>query len=175
MPPLCCPWSCKAKVGRVCRLNGQRACLTTCGIVGDGSDDAEVEALPGFKPAKSMVFAGVYPEDGSQYESVRIALNKLTLNDASISVQQEVSAALGAGFRCAASAHISHRSTSPFDATDGAWRCSLCARWWGQMWVFGAASLGCGDDAAEARVQPGCGGTLFMCTCTCPVFTPPPR
>jgi translation elongation factor EF-4 len=82
--------------------------------VGWHGSDTQVQALPGFKPAKSMVFAGVYPEDGSQYESVRIALNKLTLNDASISVQQEVSAALGAGFRCAASAHMALQYSTPW-------------------------------------------------------------
>ena len=47
-----------------------------------------------------MVFAGVYPEDSSQYDLLRVALEKLTLNDASISVHPENSAALGAGFRC---------------------------------------------------------------------------
>jgi len=62
--------------------------------------EPEVEALPGFKPAKPMVFSGVYPEVSSEYDALRAALNKLTLNDASIDVQPEVSAALGTGFRC---------------------------------------------------------------------------
>jgi len=62
--------------------------------------DTEVEALPGFQPAKPMVYAGVYAVDSSQYENLRNALDKLTLNDASVSVTPETSAALGAGFRC---------------------------------------------------------------------------
>ncbi len=59
-----------------------------------------VEALPGFKAAKPMVFAGIYPTDASEFEDLRDAIEKLTLNDASIHVEKESSAALGIGFRC---------------------------------------------------------------------------
>ena len=59
-----------------------------------------VEALPGFKPAKSMVFAGVYPVDTVDFDLLRDAIEKLTLNDPSVSVEKESSAALGFGFRC---------------------------------------------------------------------------
>ncbi len=59
-----------------------------------------VEALPGFKPAKSMVFAGIYPIDTSDYEELRDAIEKLTLNDPSVNVEKESSTALGLGFRC---------------------------------------------------------------------------
>ncbi len=59
-----------------------------------------VEPLPGFKPAKSMVFAGIYPVDTSDYEDLRTAIEKLTLNDPSVNVTKESSAALGLGFRC---------------------------------------------------------------------------
>lgn len=59
-----------------------------------------VEALPGFKPAKSMVFAGIYPVDVSDFEEVRDAIEKLTLNDPSVNVTKESSMALGLGFRC---------------------------------------------------------------------------
>lgn len=59
-----------------------------------------VQALPGFKPAKSMVFAGIYPLDTSEFESVRDAIEKLTLNDPSVHVEKESSVALGLGFRC---------------------------------------------------------------------------
>jgi elongation factor 4 len=59
-----------------------------------------ITPLPGFKPAKPMVFAGIYPIDSSEFDSVREAIEKLTLNDASISVEKKTSAALGLGFRC---------------------------------------------------------------------------
>ncbi len=59
-----------------------------------------VEPLPGFKPAKSMVFAGIYPVDTSEFEFIRDAIEKLTLNDPSVHVEKESSIALGLGFRC---------------------------------------------------------------------------
>ncbi|KAL0974289.1 hypothetical protein UPYG_G00218340 [Umbra pygmaea] len=58
-----------------------------------------VEALPGFKPAKAMVFAGMYPMDQSDYSILRSAVEKLTLNDSSVTVQRDSSMALGAGWR----------------------------------------------------------------------------
>lgn len=59
-----------------------------------------VEPLPGFKPAKHMVFSGLYPADGSDFEALSHAIERLTCNDASVSVAKETSAALGLGFRC---------------------------------------------------------------------------
>lgn len=56
--------------------------------------------LPGYVPLKSMVFAGLYPSDGEQYGNLRAALEKLQLNDASLTTEPENSAALGFGFRC---------------------------------------------------------------------------
>uniref|UniRef100_A0AAQ5XHK3 Tr-type G domain-containing protein n=1 Tax=Amphiprion ocellaris TaxID=80972 RepID=A0AAQ5XHK3_AMPOC len=58
-----------------------------------------VEALPGFKPAKAMVFAGMYPMDQSEYPGLRSAIERLTLNDSSVTVQRDSSLALGAGWR----------------------------------------------------------------------------
>jgi GTP-binding protein LepA len=57
-------------------------------------------ALPGYKDVHSMVFAGLYPTDTAQYESLRDALAKLKLNDASLQYEPETSTALGFGFRC---------------------------------------------------------------------------
>ncbi len=59
-----------------------------------------IEALPGFKEPKPMVFAGIYPIDNSEYEHVKDAIEKLTLNDPSVFVEKETSVALGHGFRC---------------------------------------------------------------------------
>ena len=58
------------------------------------------EALPGFKEIKPQVFAGLYPVESNQYDSLREALEKLKLNDSSLQYEPEVSQALGFGFRC---------------------------------------------------------------------------
>ena len=69
---------------------------------GDTIFDAEnhaSEALPGYKAVRSFVFAGLYPTDTTQYETLRDALEKLKLNDASLNYEPETSTALGFGFR----------------------------------------------------------------------------
>ena len=58
------------------------------------------QPLPGYKPVQRMVFCGLYPVDGADYNNLRDALEKVQLNDASISFEPETSAALGFGFRC---------------------------------------------------------------------------
>ncbi len=71
--------------------------------VGDtvtGVENPTKEALPGYKTVQPMVYSGVYPADGSKYGDLRDALEKLKLNDASMSYVQESSIALGFGFRC---------------------------------------------------------------------------
>jgi GTP-binding protein LepA len=71
--------------------------------VGDTVTDAAKPAggaLPGFRPAKSMVFSGLYPIDSNQYEALRDAVDKLRLNDSSFTYEPESSLALGFGFRC---------------------------------------------------------------------------
>ena len=59
-----------------------------------------VVPFPGFKPAKPMVFAGIFPIDSEEFELLRDSIEKLTLNDASVRVEKTNSAALGLGFRC---------------------------------------------------------------------------
>lgn len=71
--------------------------------VGDTVTDAEhpcSEALPGYKNPQPMVYCGIYPADSARYQELRDALEKLQLNDASLSFEAETSAALGFGFRC---------------------------------------------------------------------------
>ncbi len=71
--------------------------------VGDtitGVEQSAQEPLPGYRPAQAMVYCGIYTQDGSKYPDLRDALEKLQLNDASLSFEPESSIALGFGFRC---------------------------------------------------------------------------
>ena len=71
--------------------------------VGDTITDADrpcAEPLPGYKKVQSMVYCGMYPADGSKYQDLREALEKLQLNDAALQFEPETSIALGFGFRC---------------------------------------------------------------------------
>ena len=67
--------------------------------VTDAANPAD-EPLPGYRPVQSMVYCGIYTEDGSKFPDLRDALEKLRLNDASLSFEPETSVALGFGFRC---------------------------------------------------------------------------
>ena len=90
------------KLGEVGFLS---ASIKTIGhtIIGDTIttvDNLDTEPLPGYTEAKPMVFSGIYPVDSEQYEELKEALRKLSLNDSSLSYEMETSAALGFGFRC---------------------------------------------------------------------------
>jgi len=73
---------------------------TTVGDTITGVDSPADEPLPGYRKVQSMVYCGIYTEDGSKYPDLRDALEKLQLNDASLTFEPESSVALGFGFRC---------------------------------------------------------------------------
>ncbi|MGB4608192.1 MAG: elongation factor 4 [Tissierellia bacterium] len=95
--PVACLYS--GDVGYLCAsMKEVKSCR-----VGDtitNSANPAKEPLPGYKKVTSMVFCGIYPAEGEEYNSVRDALEKLQVNDASLTFEPETSVALGFGFRC---------------------------------------------------------------------------
>ena len=73
---------------------------TQIGDTVTGAENRASEPLPGYRKVRSMVYCGIYTEDGSKYPDLRDALEKLQLNDASLTFEPESSVALGFGFRC---------------------------------------------------------------------------
>ena len=73
---------------------------TQIGDTVTGAENPASEPLPGYRKVRSMVYCGIYTEDGSKYPDLRDALEKLQLNDASLTFEPETSVALGFGFRC---------------------------------------------------------------------------
>ena len=73
---------------------------TSVGDTVTSVENPAAEPLPGYRPAQPMVYCGIYTEDGSKYPDLRDALEKLQLNDASLTFEPESSVALGFGFRC---------------------------------------------------------------------------
>ena len=73
---------------------------TQIGDTVTGAENPASEPLPGYRQVRSMVYCGIYTEDGSKYPDLRDALEKLQLNDASLTFEPESSVALGFGFRC---------------------------------------------------------------------------
>ena len=73
---------------------------TQIGDTVTGAENPASEPLPGYRKVRSMVYCGIYTEDGSKYPDLRDALEKLQLNDASLTFEPESSVALGFGFRC---------------------------------------------------------------------------
>ena len=73
---------------------------TQIGATVTGAENPASEPLPGYRKVRSMVYCGIYTEDGSKYPDLRDALEKLQLNDASLTFEPESSVALGFGFRC---------------------------------------------------------------------------
>ncbi|MGC4042446.1 MAG: translation elongation factor 4 [Armatimonas sp.] len=92
------------RAGQTGYLHAAIKSVTDC-RVGDtvtvaGREGKTVEALPGYRPAKPMVFCGLYPIDSSDFPKLRDSLAKMQLNDAALSFEAESSAAMGFGFRC---------------------------------------------------------------------------
>ncbi len=79
-------------------LKNVRDCQVGDTITSDSNPS--LQPLPGYRPAKPMVFAGLYPVDSNEYHLLKDALDKMKLNDASLSFEPESSTALGFGFRC---------------------------------------------------------------------------
>ena len=102
----CCPWAwspaISSRAGEVGYFTASIKNVKDT-RVGDTVTDAAAptaEPLPGYRPVQPMVYCGIYTEDGSKYPDLRDALEKLQLNDASLSFEPESSVALGFGFRC---------------------------------------------------------------------------
>eukprot|EP00899_Mesostigma_viride_P017083 jgi/Mesvir1/25376/Mv01418-RA.2 len=89
-----------ARVGDTLFHTHAHAAAAMSASSGVAKDKPALEPLPGFQPARSMVFAGLYPTSGEEYEELQNAIDKLLCNDPSVSIQPESSEALGIGFRC---------------------------------------------------------------------------
>ena len=135
------------------------------------ANNPTAEALPGYRQVKPMVFCGIYPADGAKYPDLKDALEKLQLNDASLTFELETSAALGFGFRCGflwPAAHGDHHRASGTGIRSGYHHHHPSVRYRLTLTDGTVEMIDNPSSYPDPPISSSRKSLLWMCTCTPP-------